>query len=173
MTIDPTMTENDAALIGLKQRLALAMTARKLKAAQLARRANLNASAVRDIMHDRSRNPGMLTLAQIAGVLDVSPGWLAYGEPGQSLFALCDIEEAISFPTRADARAVCEQLGTDLQWLDMRRALMPMIREFVHPDGGSIWRIEIIAPVTNYRVGYVGFSVSVSLADAADLESLA
>lgn len=47
-----------------------------VKAAPLARRAQLNESAVRDILRGRSRNPGIVTLTKIAGVLNLRPSAL-------------------------------------------------------------------------------------------------
>lgn len=66
---------------GLRERLRVALTARKVRSkSRIALAANLSESGVRDILELRSRNPGVVTIAKIAAVLEVSPGWLAFGE---------------------------------------------------------------------------------------------
>ncbi|MCI4661639.1 MAG: helix-turn-helix transcriptional regulator [Neomegalonema sp.] len=57
----------------LNDRLKELMKEHGVKAAPLARRAQLNESAVRDILRGRSKNPGIVTLERIAGVLDLRP----------------------------------------------------------------------------------------------------
>ena len=60
----------------LTDRLRIVMRDYNVKAAPLARRASLNESAVRDILRGRSKNPGIVTLAKIAGVLELRPSAL-------------------------------------------------------------------------------------------------
>ncbi|MEO1291975.1 MAG: helix-turn-helix transcriptional regulator [Pseudomonadota bacterium] len=64
----------------LNQRLRELMAESGIKAAPLARKANLNESAVRDILRGRSKNPGIVTLQRIANVLGLRPSDL-YEEP--------------------------------------------------------------------------------------------
>ena len=52
------------------------MREHSIKAAPLARAADLNESAVRDILRGRSKNPGIVTLQKIAGVLNLRPSAL-------------------------------------------------------------------------------------------------
>lgn len=60
----------------LTQRLKLLMQEHRIRAAPLARAAELNESAVRDILRGRSKNPGIVTLQKIAAVLDLRPSAL-------------------------------------------------------------------------------------------------
>lgn len=60
----------------LTDRLKVLMKEHGVKAAPLARRAQLNESAVRDILRGRSKNPGIVTLTKIAGVLNLRPSAL-------------------------------------------------------------------------------------------------
>lgn len=60
----------------LTDRLKVLMKEHGIKAAPLARRAQLNESAVRDILRGRSRNPGIVTLTKIASVLNLRPSAL-------------------------------------------------------------------------------------------------
>lgn len=72
----------------LNDRLRIVMRDYQVKAAPLARAAQLNESAVRDILRGRSKNPGIVTLSKIAGVLNLRPsalfeateGWKVVGE---------------------------------------------------------------------------------------------
>lgn len=74
----------------LTDRLRILMKEYRVKAAPLARAANLNESAVRDILRGRSRNPGIVTLKKIASVLNLRPsalfeagqGWPVIGHIG-------------------------------------------------------------------------------------------
>lgn len=60
----------------LQSRLNVLMREYRIKAAPLARAADLNESAVRDILRGRSKNPGIVTLQKIAAVLDLRPSVL-------------------------------------------------------------------------------------------------
>ena len=60
----------------LTDRLRHLMVEHNIKAAPLARAAQLNESAVRDILRGRSRNPGIVTLERIAKVLHLRPSAL-------------------------------------------------------------------------------------------------
>ncbi len=60
----------------LTDRLRALMKEHRVKAAPLARAANLNESAVRDILRGRSKNPGIVTLKKIASVLNLRPSAL-------------------------------------------------------------------------------------------------
>lgn len=60
----------------LTEKLKLLMTEHQIRAAPLARRAQLNESAVRDILRGRSKNPGIVTLQKIAGVMNLRPSAL-------------------------------------------------------------------------------------------------
>lgn len=74
----------------LTDRLKVLMREHRVKAAPLARAAQLNESAVRDILRGRSKNPGIVTLKKIASVLNLRPsalfeagqGWPVVGEIG-------------------------------------------------------------------------------------------
>lgn len=74
----------------LNDRLRVLMKEHNVKAAPLARRAQLNESAVRDILRGRSRNPGIVTLQRIAGVLNLRPS--ALFESGQSWSVIGSVE---------------------------------------------------------------------------------
>lgn len=63
----------------LTSRLKDLMREKGVKAAPLARSANLNESAVRDILRGRSKNPGIVTLQKIASVMDLRPSALYEG----------------------------------------------------------------------------------------------
>ncbi|MEM9726337.1 MAG: helix-turn-helix transcriptional regulator [Pseudomonadota bacterium] len=65
----------------LTERLKILMKEYRVKAAPLARAAELNESAVRDILRGRSKNPGIVTLKKIASVLNLRPS--ALFEAGQ------------------------------------------------------------------------------------------
>lgn len=67
--------ENDIIDV-LTDRLRVLMREHNVKAAPLARRAQLNESAVRDILRGRSKNPGIVTLKKIASVLSLRPSAL-------------------------------------------------------------------------------------------------
>ncbi|MEO1330498.1 MAG: helix-turn-helix transcriptional regulator [Pseudomonadota bacterium] len=60
----------------LTQKLRDLMAEHQIRAAPLARRAELNESAVRDILRGRSKNPGIVTLQKIAGVMNLRPSAL-------------------------------------------------------------------------------------------------
>lgn len=60
----------------LTERLKMLMEEHQIKAAPLARAADLNESAVRDILRGRSKNPGIVTLQKIAAVLNLRPSAL-------------------------------------------------------------------------------------------------
>lgn len=60
----------------LTERIKTLMREHRVKAAPLARRAELNESAVRDILRGRSKNPGIVTLYKIASVLNLRPSAL-------------------------------------------------------------------------------------------------
>ena len=60
----------------ITERLKQLMREHSIKAAPLARAADLNESAVRDILRGRSKNPGIVTLEKIASVLDLRPSAL-------------------------------------------------------------------------------------------------
>lgn len=66
----------------LTSRLRILMKVHNVKAAPLARRAQLNESAVRDILRGRSKNPGIVTLSRIASVMDLRPSALFEGGDG-------------------------------------------------------------------------------------------
>lgn len=66
----------------LTDRLKILMKEHRVKAAPLARAAQLNESAVRDILRGRSKNPGIVTLKKIASVLNLRPS--ALFEAGQA-----------------------------------------------------------------------------------------
>lgn len=91
-------------LTKLNDRLRYYMEVKEIKAAPLARRASLNESAVRDILRGRSKNPGVVTLHKIAGVLNIRTSelfethdmWPVTGQVGEH-----DIVEAV--PPGSDA----------------------------------------------------------------------
>lgn len=60
----------------LTQKLRELMEEHQIRAAPLARRAQLNESAVRDILRGRSKNPGIVTLQKIASVMNLRPSAL-------------------------------------------------------------------------------------------------
>lgn len=60
----------------LTARLKVLMEEHRIKAAPLARSAQLNESAVRDILRGRSKNPGIITLQKIAAVMRLRPSAL-------------------------------------------------------------------------------------------------
>lgn len=75
----------------LNDRLIELMNDRGIRPAPLARNADLNESAVRDILRGRSKNPGVVTLHKIAAVLGVATSELF--EPSEQLPVLGWIEE--------------------------------------------------------------------------------
>ncbi len=74
----------------LTQRLRDLMEEHRIRAAPLARRAQLNESAVRDILRGRSKNPGIVTLQKIAGVMNLRPS--ALFESGQKWPVIGEID---------------------------------------------------------------------------------
>lgn len=66
----------------LTDRLRVLMREHGVKAAPLARRAQLNESAVRDILRGRSKNPGIVTLNKIASVMNLRPSALFEAQVG-------------------------------------------------------------------------------------------
>lgn len=73
--------ENDIIEV-LTDRLRVLMREHNVKAAPLARRAQLNESAVRDILRGRSKNPGIVTLKKISDVLNLRPSALFEAQMG-------------------------------------------------------------------------------------------
>ena len=69
---DEKYISTDPVVARLQRRLRNLMVAEGIKAAPLARKAELNEVAVRDILRGRSKNPGIVTLSKIAAALRVS-----------------------------------------------------------------------------------------------------
>lgn len=73
----PLSKEDTAEIVDvLTDRLRHLMQEHQVRAAPLARSADLNESAVRDILRGRSKNPGIVTLQKIASVLNLRPSAL-------------------------------------------------------------------------------------------------
>lgn len=81
----------------LTQKLRDLMHEHQIRAAPLARRAALNESAVRDILRGRSKNPGIVTLQKIAGVMNLRPS--ALFEEGEA-WKVIGVVEADGFLNR-------------------------------------------------------------------------
>lgn len=65
---------------GFQQRLDTARRAADLSWLALARVADIDARHMRRLAAGESGNPTITLVAQLAGALSVSPGWLAFGE---------------------------------------------------------------------------------------------
>lgn len=91
----PVQRARSEELIALvKANLALWMEEREMRSAPLSRAAGLNESAARDILRDKSRNPGVVTLARLADALGIE---------------LVDLIEPIE---AASARPTCPHCGS-------------------------------------------------------------
>ncbi|MEL6977713.1 MAG: helix-turn-helix transcriptional regulator [Pseudomonadota bacterium] len=88
----------------LTDRLRVLMKEHRVKAAPLARAAELNESAVRDILRGRSRNPGIVTLKKIASVLNLRPSALFEAGQGWPIVGVVGAEGVIT-TTADEARA--------------------------------------------------------------------
>lgn len=76
----------------LTDRLRILMREHGVKAAPLARRAQLNESAVRDILRGRSKNPGIVTLNKIASVMNLRPSALFEAQVGWPILGVIEGE---------------------------------------------------------------------------------
>ncbi len=86
----------------LTDRLRVLMKEYGVKAAPLARRAQLNESAVRDILRGRSKNPGIVTLKKIASVLNLRPSALFEAPVGWPIAGVVESEGVVRDRTAAD-----------------------------------------------------------------------
>lgn len=93
MTIDIVDTLTD--------RLRTLMKEHRVKAAPLARKANLNESAVRDILRGRSKNPGIVTLKKIASVLNLRPSALFEADQAWDITGVITANGAIEAPEKS------------------------------------------------------------------------
>lgn len=88
----------------LTDRLRALMKEHGVKAAPLARRAQLNESAVRDILRGRSKNPGIVTLSKIAGVLNLRASALYEEEQAWPVIGVVEGDGDIREATAKDLR---------------------------------------------------------------------
>jgi transcriptional regulator with XRE-family HTH domain len=86
----------------LNDRIRHLMHEHNVRAAPLARRAQLNESAVRDILRGRSRNPGIVTLQKIASVLNLRPSALFEAPKGWPLAGIVEGDGQIRAPENAE-----------------------------------------------------------------------
>lgn len=93
--------ENDIIDV-LTDRLRVLMREYNVKAAPLARRAQLNESAVRDILRGRSKNPGIVTLKKIASVLNLRPSALFEAEIGWQIEGVVAAEGEVENPSKKE-----------------------------------------------------------------------
>ncbi|MBX2856037.1 MAG: helix-turn-helix transcriptional regulator [Rhodobacteraceae bacterium] len=161
-TAESTITA-DPVVERLQKRLKALMVAEGIKAAPLARAAELNEVAVRDILRGRSKNPGIVTLAKIASVLRVPTNDLFEDQPP---LRVCGLVNELSEIERGDEVEILPRLPTStfsISLLNERTELFRVATDRLEPfafEGDVLVSENIAIPPENLlgRPGIVQIS---------------